>query len=344
VGIVLGIHVGLVGGLAGVLTIVPPGVLLVGLLSGLALLLGRAPLGIGSALRWAFDGLAGGIGGITLGVMTTGLAALLAPRSYAWPWRRLWSWWCGRPVPAEIEQALAQGIRGRPAAQGIWEPLLTTVAARLRQPPPIEDLLHDLTGAHWREHFVAYHVLVGLGGEVVEPLRQLAQWPGSPLHELAFDLLVDIAGDSAGRLGNLAPALLCKRCLVRCAPVRISLPGPDLHYYGCRSCGQNRDWVTWPGEVVAVLDRRMTADDVERDRAMWVNWSKRRAPFDFDRVEIGQASDEEVEALAVAVGNDTDPLRQERYGKMRCHVVAGCSLSENTRRILERTFGQVVIG
>jgi hypothetical protein len=199
-----------------------------------------------------------------------------------------------------------------------------------------------LTSHHWGERFICYHVLAALGGEVVEPLRQLARSYSSPLQEACYDLLVDIVHDTQARLSELAPMLLCKYCLVRCARVRIRVPGPDLHYYGCRSCGQSREFLSWPGAVVAVLDQRMRSASVQRRNVMWVNWLQRRAPFDFERIEIGQAGDEEVEGLAMALGNDTDPLRRERYGEMRCHIAREAALSENTLRILKRILGQVV--
>jgi hypothetical protein len=63
--------------------------------------------------------------------------------------------------------------------------------------------------------------------------------------------------------------------------------------------------------------------------------------FDFDRVEIIRASDEEVERFAMRVGNDTDPVRQGHYPQAQCVVRPGCRLSENTRRVLKKTFGQV---
>jgi hypothetical protein len=54
---------------------------------------------------------------------------------------------------------------------------------------------------------------------------------------------------------------------------------------------------------------------------------------------IIHASDEEVERFAVQVGNDTDPVRQARYPKTVCTLNPDNDLSENTRRILVRTFG-----
>jgi hypothetical protein len=56
-----------------------------------------------------------------------------------------------------------------------------------------------------------------------------------------------------------------------------------------------------------------------------------------------QASDEAVERFAIQVGNDTDPARRPYYASMPCLIWPGCSLSENSIKILKRTFGQVEV-
>jgi hypothetical protein len=65
--------------------------------------------------------------------------------------------------------------------------------------------------------------------------------------------------------------------------------------------------------------------------------------FDFDAIEIVRASDEDVERFAVQVGNDTDSVRHPRYKGMQCAMSSECHLSENTVRILQCMFGQVVV-
>jgi hypothetical protein len=72
-----------------------------------------------------------------------------------------------------------------------------------------------------------------------------------------------------------------------------------------------------------------------------VNWSAKRRLFDFDRVEIIQTTDEDVERFAMQVGNDTDPVRQSRYAQMQCHIAPDCQLSENSLRVLQSFFGEV---
>jgi hypothetical protein len=87
----------------------------------------------------------------------------------------------------------------------------------------------------------------------------------------------------------------------------------------------------------------MDTEKFKQNGVLRVNWLTHRKLFDFDEVEIAQATDEDVERFAVQVGNDTDPKRKPRYQKMRCVVSSECHLSENTLRILERMFGVVAV-
>jgi hypothetical protein len=86
----------------------------------------------------------------------------------------------------------------------------------------------------------------------------------------------------------------------------------------------------------------MTSEQAKKDDVIVVNWLVRRELFDFSGVYINQASDEEVERFAVQIGNDTDEWRRRTYAQMRCLVAAEAHLSENTLRILRRTFAAVV--
>jgi hypothetical protein len=97
-----------------------------------------------------------------------------------------------------------------------------------------------------------------------------------------------------------------------------------------------------PQGIIAVLDSAWAAERDQANGLLRVNWLQRRELFDFDHVEIVRASDEDVERFAVQVGNDTDPYRKPRYRQMACFIGAECALSENTLRVLDHTFGQVV--
>jgi NADH-quinone oxidoreductase subunit J len=98
------------------------------------------------------------------------------------------------------------------------------------------------------------------------------------------------------------------------------------------------------GKVVAILDTGW-ADESQRKRndLLGVNWLQRQSLFDFDRVEIVQATDEDVERFARQVGNDTNDWRRSGYRQMSCLISPDCILSESTIRLLQNTFGEVKI-
>ncbi len=198
------------------------------------------------------------------------------------------------------------------------------------------DLLSDLAEA--------YPAVVALGGEAVPFLKdEIAR---KHHKSIAIALLEAIARDTTARIGDRASQVVCPSCLTRYKAHKVWPAGKgwfgrafeaDIAYYGCRICSQSREFLEV--RVVAVLDSRMDTERVLQDGTLRVNWLARRALFDFDEVEIVQASDEDVERFAVQVGNDTDDFRRSRYKEMSCTIVPNCGLSENTLRILKNTFG-----
>jgi len=182
----------------------------------------------------------------------------------------------------------------------------------------------------------AYSAVVAPGGAAVPFLKDKI---AKNHHEsIATELLRAIARNTTARIGDRALQLLCPSCLTRYKAHKVLLESLEyLTYYGCRICGQSREFLE--GRIIAVLDGRMDTERVQQDRTWRVNWLARRALFDFDEVEIVQATDEDVERFAVQVGNDTDEFRRSRYREMACKIVSDCGLSENTLRILKSTFG-----
>jgi hypothetical protein len=189
-----------------------------------------------------------------------------------------------------------------------------------------------------------YPKIITLGGEAVSSLQAILDDEKHPFQSIAPQLLAEIAHETTQRLAGQASRLRCVRCLGECVAheVRLSLL-QSLTYYGCQSCRQGQQFFEFEGQVIAVLDSQMNAAHAEQVGRLRINWLARRALFYFDTVEIIRATDEEVERLAVQVGNDTDPIRQPRYKEMPCLVWPDCRLTENTLRILERTFGRVEI-
>ena len=188
-----------------------------------------------------------------------------------------------------------------------------------------------------------YPALVALGGEIIPLLQQIVrQYPN--LEPLVTQLLKDIAQDTTARLQSQIAKLLCPNCLVHYQAQKISLGWrPSLTFCGCRSCKQSRIFLENPGRVIAKLDRGMKTRYTQVSGGLQVNYFALRTLFDFDKVEIINASDEDVERFAVQVGNDTDKVRRSRYSNMACFVSPACHLSENTMRILDKIFKEVVV-
>ena len=196
----------------------------------------------------------------------------------------------------------------------------------------ISDLLCDIADG--------YAAVLAMGGQAVPELQSFAHNPAHLLRQIAVQLLKDIAAGTTANLKSRASHLLCPHCLTHFGPHNVKLSWwQTVTWYGCRSCGQSREF--FYGNVTATLDNQMPAEQSRQKRDLRINWLARRAPFDFDAVEIARASDEDVERFAVQLGNDTDPLRKARYPQMRCLVSPEAHLSLNTLRILQRTFGQI---
>jgi hypothetical protein len=181
-----------------------------------------------------------------------------------------------------------------------------------------------------------------LGGELIPVLQQALVLGPERLDQIIIQLLYHIQQRTNQDLGHQAHKLLCPDCLARFTTHQAQLtPELKISYCGCRLCGQSRKY--WRGHVIAVLDREQSSDQIPpANEIVRINWLMRRTLFDFDEVEILAATDEEVERFAVQVGNDTDPSRKMRYQQMRCTVGPDCRLSENSVRILKRTFGEIL--
>src|SRR5262245_36442491 len=70
-----------------------------------------------------------------------------------------------------------------------------------------------------------------------------------------------------------------------------------------------------------------------------ISWLAYGRLFDFDKIEIIQVTDEDVERFAIQIGNDVDKERRKIYSKMLCLISSDCGLSENTIWILTKGIG-----
>lgn len=247
-----------------------------------------------------------------------------------------------RPYTTEVEAALRTACQIHGGIKHLWEKRLAQLERAKKKLAPLPKLILNLQDHHWFERFIARHVLAYRGGEAVTPLVILFQTGVPEIRPIAHWLLESIGQETEARLAKEADTLLCSDCVVHCYRFEIELPEQKpIAYYGCRLCHQSLDFDIWPGGVVAVLDRTSHKAKIQANDHIRVNWLRHRTLFDFDRVEIIQATDEEVERFTLQVGNDTDQLRASRYQEMGCTLSPNCKLSENTIRILEHVFGYV---
>lgn len=187
-----------------------------------------------------------------------------------------------------------------------------------------------------------YPNVVALGGEIVPALQKIAQEKSHILQNVAIAAIKDIVDSSVRQVKGYTTPLICPHCLTYFVEYTVHLTiFQSFTYYGCQTCGQSQSY--FRGDVIAVLDNQMTAESVKKGKCLRVNYLALRTLFDFDRVEIIEATDEAVERFAVSVGNDTDIVRKARYKKMTCTISSACQLSNNTHRILSDIFSKVEI-
>ena len=222
-----------------------------------------------------------------------------------------------------------------------WNALLNRIDSQELDNPQMDHWVKYLGEKSWEKRFVARHVCVRLGGAAIMGLIQREKVDSRLLMSY-------IAEETARRLRPTKERqFLCGRCLARILRQKAKIGGKrstDLWFYGCRLCAQGHNVLAYWGHVVAVLDPNMNGKIEERGGDVRVNWLEYRKPSDFDRVEIVQASESEIEQFVIHVRNDADDYRRKQCGSTICRVHSQCQLSENLRRALERTFQRVTSG
>ncbi|MEM7345941.1 MAG: hypothetical protein AAF485_17010 [Chloroflexota bacterium] len=213
----------------------------------------------------------------------------------------------------------------------------------------------------------SYPKILGLEGRATPYLSPISTNDDHVLQPVAIQLQEEI-----GRLtAHLAHEreithLICPNCLVRFAEIEVKPTRfKSIEMYGCRACGQNKTFEVFTGEIICVLDtnnvqlrkgkarswtmhRRVSVSHQKPIRwsedPVEINWFEQQRLFDFDKVHILRATDELVERFAMNIGNDTDAFRQANYPQIVCQINPANQLSENTLRILRKTFGEVISG
>jgi hypothetical protein len=288
------------------------------------------------ALRGLGLGLGAGLGAILMTMFTE----MNARHAYAY---RFWYvWWHRPPAMSQVETALYQACQALPSARKDWQKALQRLKQHPEQPAPVRELIARTQNLDWIERFVARHRLIATGGETIDMLKDLATDEAVSFHQTAIWLLQSIAAETAYQFSHQLEYTLCPYCLTRFGPRPVNISWEQqFTYYGCRVCGQSRVFLAGLPFVVAVLDTNWPEKQLRQNDQLYINWLAHRELFDFNRVKIIHATDEDVERFAVQVGNDTDPIRKPRYPRMPCLIGSEVKLSENTLRILESMFGQV---
>lgn len=94
--------------------------------------------------------------------------------------------------------------------------------------------------------------------------------------------------------------------------------------------------------VIAALDAGWDGESQKVDYdTLRVNWLRRSNLFDFDWVEIINATDADVDRFVTQVSEDRDRWRGLRYPQMVCVVSPQCNLSAATMLKLRTLFGEV---
>ena len=298
-----------------------------------------------SLLAW-LGGLSLIMAGWLLGILLGGVAGSLSQMSrqtivnfdQAYPYRPLFLWWARRPPATVVEAVLREHAQSNP-----WREAFRGLDAERYQKKATDAgvWLGYFNHSQWVDRFIGRQSLVKLGGDAIPQLVRIAASNTNPHQKTARWLVRSIEYDTRLRLSDRLHHLVCPDCLTffgaHMTPIRVT-------YYGCRTCGQSRHFFDCAQGVNAVLDSTWSKPHKFQVGLLRLNWLARRELFDFDRVEIVRATDEEVERFAVQVGNDTDDFRKSRYARLTCTIAPTCDLSENTRRVLDRIFGEVQDG
>lgn len=267
------------------------------------------------------------------------LYLVVASGYFSW-FKKLLYQWKSRALAGEVEAALYQISRVEWSGNNAWARYLRRLEREKDDDIPLETLVEELENYHWLKRFIARHVLFYRGGEAVDLLETIAKDGSSAVEEIAEWLIKSIGAETSERLAQEPEHWICTQCFTGCSAYRL-LWKPILTYYGCRICKRSYGLIYSPKAVVCIINRDWSELYQQNNESLAVNWLKHRTVFDFNRVEIIQATDEDVERFAMNVGNDTDPQRRAKYDDLHCKIAADCHLSENTLRILQTMFGTV---
>jgi len=177
----------------------------------------------------------------------------------------------------------------------------------------------------------------------------------------AVDRLIDCLGDRDtdvrraavaglraihGRARSDAAGYLCTEHLTRFELRRLRkrlglFSYQTIRYFGCRVCGGAERLWQGVNKVVCVLDSESSEEAdppfVAANGRVHALWDPTRRLFDFDVIEIHQATDNDVERFCIKVGNDEDPDYKDCSTQVK-RVVGYCRLSDYIWAMLRSQF------
>lgn len=112
----------------------------------------------------------------------------------------------------------------------------------------------------------------------------------------------------------------------------------NLPYYGCRICGRTIHALTDIHEVVAVLDLNMHSPAMLEDGVFEVNYIKHNDLFDFDKVEIVNASDSIFDSFTKKLALNSNQFLLKKCNEIECVIHNNCGLSPGNIEIAESIF------
>ena len=111
-------------------------------------------------------------------------------------------------------------------------------------------------------------------------------------------------------------------------------------YAGCRTCGSTIFGIDTTS-LILVLDKSYRSTLSREGSNCRVNWFRIMRMIDFDRVEIGDCSDDDIQSFCVEMGNETDPFRLGQFLRSTCALLPSASLSQSTLNLLKQRFRTV---
>ncbi|MBX2821456.1 MAG: HEAT repeat domain-containing protein [Rhodothermaceae bacterium] len=109
----------------------------------------------------------------------------------------------------------------------------------------------------------------------------------------------------------------------------------NFNYFACRICGETHHG-SKARMITVVLDETMQESFLMSEEICRVNWLHMGQVYDYDNIEIGQCSDDDIKAFFIAIGNDADVFRSKRKGALPIKVQPNIVLSEEIKNILKQ--------